>query len=183
MPLLLLPMAMGAAVTRRSGSWVPPPQVPWVGESAPTPRGQGSQALPQWFPWSHLPCWAHVQMCGILQHPGGLSRGIFVTMRMFYDCRLKGSVKESTSLCHATDITQGHRFIKGNTLIHLKTEGGADKPYKRWKLDSLYLKVSHIVNWLYSNIKEKVKEISLPNLFMGSCLLGFSHLSFTFTMM
>lgn len=142
MPLLLLPMAMGAAVTRRSGSWVPPPQVPWVGESAPTPRGQGSQALPQWFPWSHLPCWAHVQMCGILQHPGGLSRGIFVTMRMFYDCRLKGSVKESTSLCHATDITQGHRFIKGNTLIHLKTEGGADKPYKRWKLDSLYLKVS-----------------------------------------
>ena len=48
---------------------------------------------------------------------------------------------------------------------------------------SLYLKVSHIVNWLYSNIKEKVKEISLPNLFMGSRLLGFSHLSFTFTMM
>ena len=48
---------------------------------------------------------------------------------------------------------------------------------------SLYLKVSHIVNWLYSNIEEKVKEISLPNLFMGSCLLGFSHLSFTFTMM
>lgn len=36
-PLLLLPMAMGAAVTRRSGSWVSPPPVLWAGGSAPTP--------------------------------------------------------------------------------------------------------------------------------------------------
>lgn len=49
-------------------------------------------------------------MCETLQHPGVLSRGTLIELRMFYWLRLKGRDKGSISHHHDADVTSKALF-------------------------------------------------------------------------
>ena len=45
------------------------------------------------------------QMCGILQQPDILDRGILLCFGCFSGCRLKGKDKDNFSFCHGAELT------------------------------------------------------------------------------